>query len=204
VSSIRRFLTPANAMTSTNLLAGFLGLVAVADAHLVLAASLVVLAAICDSLDGTIARRTGRDGAFGTNLDSLADLVSFGVVPAMALYMGPLNSRPILGLTACSGFVLAAAWRLARFPLVKRCDYFLGVPVPVTGVLLMLMLLSRPGFGLAVVATLTASALMLSTLRFPTLRGVGRATSIVIRGDYRRRLHKRVQRGAGEEYRARD
>jgi CDP-diacylglycerol---serine O-phosphatidyltransferase len=175
-------------MTSTTLVAGFLGLVAVANGHLMPAVALVVLASISDSLDGTIARRMNGDGAFGANLDSLADLVSFGVVPAMALYLGPLNSRPVLGLTACSGFVLAAAWRLARFPLVKRCDYFLGLPAPVTGVLLMIMLLCRPGFGVTLVATLIASVLMVSTLHFPTLRGVGRAMSIVVRGDHRRRL----------------
>ena len=190
MSSIRGFLTPANAMTSANLVAGFLGLVAVVDAHIMLAAALVVLAAICDSLDGTLARRRGGDGAFGTNLDSLADLVSFGVVPAMAMYLGPLSSRPLLGLTACAGLVLAAAWRLARFSLVKRCDYFLGLPAPVTGVLLMIMLLSRPGFGVTLVAVLTASGLMVSTLHFPTLRAVGRATSIVVRGDNHRRLHE--------------
>jgi CDP-diacylglycerol--serine O-phosphatidyltransferase len=177
-------------MTSTSLVAGFLGLVAVADAHLILAAALVMVAAICDSLDGTIARRMGGDGAFGTNLDSLADLVSFGIVPAMALYLGPLNSRSALGLAVCSGFVLAASWRLARFPLVKRCNYFVGLPVPVTGVLLMIMLLSRPGFGVTLVATVVGSVLMVSTVPFPTLQGVGRATSIVLRGDSHRRVRE--------------
>jgi len=188
MSSLRGFLNPANAMTSANLVAGFLGLVAIAHGHLTLAAALVVIAAICDSLDGTVARRNGGDSAFGTNLDSLADLVSFGIVPAMAVYMGPLNSRPFLGLTACSGLVLAASWRLARFPLVKRSSYFLGLPVPVTGVLLMTMLLFGPRFGITLLAVLTASALMVSRLHFPTLRGAGRATALVLRGDYRRRL----------------
>jgi CDP-diacylglycerol--serine O-phosphatidyltransferase len=170
--------------------AGFLGLVAIAYVHITLAAALVVLAAICDALDGTVARRNGGDSAFGTNLDSLADLLSFAVVPAMALYMGPLNSRPLLGLSACSGLVLAAAWRLARFPLVKRSNYFLGLPVPVAGVLLMIMLLFGPRFGITLVAVLTASALMVSTLHFPTLRGAGRATSIVFRRDNRHRVHE--------------
>lgn len=188
--SLREFFTAANAMTSANLVAGFLGLVAIAHAHLTLAAVLVVIAAVCDSLDGTVARRNGGSSAFGTNLDSLADLVSFGIAPAMALYLGPLDSRPLLGLAACSGLVLAAAWRLARFPLVKRSGYFLGLPVPVTGVLLMIMLLFEPRFGITLVAVLTASALMVSRVRFPTLQGAGRATSIVLRGDHRRRLHQ--------------
>jgi hypothetical protein len=52
----------------------------------------------------------------------------------------------------------------------------------------MIMLLSWPGFGATLIATLTASALMVSTLHFPTLRGVGHATSTVLRGDYSRRL----------------
>jgi CDP-diacylglycerol--serine O-phosphatidyltransferase len=166
-----------------NLVAGFLGLVAVAHAHLILAAAMIVLAAICDSLDGTVARRRGDSGDFGTHLDSLADLVSFGIVPALALYMGPLSSRPPIGLTVCAGFVLAAAWRLARFPLVKQYSYFLGVPVPVAGVFLIIMLLSRPGFGITVFASVTASVLMVSTVPFPTLQAVGRATLKVLQRD---------------------
>jgi CDP-diacylglycerol---serine O-phosphatidyltransferase len=188
VSSFREFLTPANVITSTNVLAGFLALLAVAGADMMLAAALVAVAAICDSVDGALARRQRGDGGFGANLDSLADLVSFGVVPAFALYLGPLHPHPVLGLAVCSGFLLAAAWRLARFPLVKRRDFFLGLPVPVTGILVMLIVVSEPRPALTLVAAVVASVLMLSTLPFPTLYGVGRATSTLLRGEVRRRL----------------
>lgn len=181
-------LTLANALTSANLAAGFFALVALAGAHLRVAVALVVVAAICDSLDGTMARRRGGSGDFGTALDSLADLVSFGVVPAMAMYLGPLHSRPPIGLIVCAGFVLAAAWRLARFPLVKQYSYFLGLPVPVAGVAIVIMLLSHPGFVIVGLASIAVSVLMVSTVPFPTWRAVGRATVKVMRTDPRRRV----------------
>jgi CDP-diacylglycerol--serine O-phosphatidyltransferase len=188
VNSIREFLNPANALTSANLVAGFLGLLAAVDAHLAQATGLVILAAICDSLDGVVARRTGGNRSFGANLDSLADLVSFGVVPATAVYFGPLHSQQFLGVVICSTFLLAGAWRLARFPLIKRCSYFLGLPMPVAGVLLMVILLWRPGVGFISVITATASVVMVSTLPFPTLQAVGSATSTILSGNHERRL----------------
>lgn len=188
MSIIREFLTPANALTSGNLVAGFLGLLAAVDGHLARAAGLVILAAICDSLDGVVARRRGGNHLFGANLDSLADLVSFGVVPATAVYFGPLHSQQFLGVVICSTFLLAGAWRLARFPLVKRCSYFLGLPMPVAGVLLMVILLWRPGAGFISVMTATASAVMVSTLPFPTFQSVTSATSTILRRNDRRPL----------------
>ncbi len=187
---IRDLVTPANAITSGSLVAGFLGLLAVVDSQMMRAVVLVILAAVLDSFDGAVARRGGGDRAFGTNLDSLADLVAFGVVPAMALYLGPLRSLPVLGLAASLLFLLAAAWRLARFPLVKRCDFFLGLPVPVAGVLLMVLPMWRPGPGLILVLTCTFSALMVSTMPFPTLHTIFRGPT-GIRSSQRRWFPRR-------------
>jgi CDP-diacylglycerol--serine O-phosphatidyltransferase len=88
----RHFLTPANAITSAGLAAGFLGLLAIIDAQILQATIWVILAAVLDSLDGAVARRRSGDHTFGANLDSLPDMVSFGVVPAMALHLGPLHA----------------------------------------------------------------------------------------------------------------
>lgn len=184
---MRELITLPNAITSAGLAAGFLGLLAAASAELVQAAGFVAIAAGCDALDGFMARRNGEDSAFGSNLDSLADLMSFGVVPAMALYVGPLGGVP-LGLIVCLGFLLAGAWRLARFPLVMQDGHFVGLPIPVAGVAVMLLVLWRPGTGLALLIVVAASALMVSTLRFPTLTSTRTGlTAIMHAAPYRRR-----------------
>jgi CDP-diacylglycerol--serine O-phosphatidyltransferase len=185
MSSIRHFLTPANAITSAGLAAGFLALLAIIEGQILRATIWIILAAVLDSLDGAVARRRSGDHTFGTNLDSLADMVSFGVVPAMALYLGPLHAVPVLGLASSVVFLLGAAWRLARFPIVKRYDCFLGMPMPVAGVLLMVLLLWRPAPALALIITGAISALLVSTLPFPTLQTIYRATRNTRRGHLR-------------------
>lgn len=160
-------------------------MIAVVHANLPQAVAWVAVAAIFDSMDGAAARRNGGDNSFGANLDSLADLVSFGVVPAIGLYLGPLYPLSLVGLAAGVCFLLAGAWRLARFPLVKRCEYFVGVPIPVAGVLLMTTLLWQPSLGLSLVLTLTLSALMVSTLPFPTLHTVCQRTKALLGGQSR-------------------
>lgn len=79
------------------------------------AALWVILGLCCDLLDGRAARRFGTSGPFGAQLDSLADLVSFGVAPAITLYAWKLHAAGPLGLVAAAAIVAAAATRLARF-----------------------------------------------------------------------------------------
>lgn len=176
------YLCLANAITSASLVAGFLALIAAARSTVAHAAVLVAVAAVLDSVDGAVARRTGGDTAFGANLDSLADLVSFGVVPATALYLRSLHTLPVLGLAACLGFLLAGAWRLARFPLVKQSAHFVGLPIPVAGIVVMLVLLWGPGPVPVAIATVAAAALMVSTLPFPTVSGAAAAVRSLGRG----------------------
>ena len=191
MSGIRQFLTPANALTSAGLVAGFLALLAVTDAQILSATFWVVLAAIFDSVDGAVARRGSAGSAFGANLDSLADLASFGVVPAVALYLGPLHAVPVLGLGTSLLFLLCAAWRLARFPIVKRGDCFLGLPTPVAGVLTMVVLLGQLAPGPALIIAGAISALMVSSVPFPTLATVHRGTRNVGRRQAWRRPPRR-------------
>jgi CDP-diacylglycerol--serine O-phosphatidyltransferase len=126
---------------------------------------------VFDLFDGAMARRIGADGTFGTNLDSLADLVSFGAAPALALYISSLYALPIVGLVASLLFFLCGAWRLARFSLCKNPLYFLGCPIPTAGVLVALLAALGPHPLLALLATLIFSFLMVGTLPFPTLSG---------------------------------
>ena len=168
---MREHVTLPNMLTSGNLAAGFLAILLVFQEDFLEAAALIALAVVFDLFDGAMARRIGAEGMFGTNLDSLADLISFGVAPALAIYMGSLHALPVVGLVVCLGFFLCGAWRLARFSLCKNPLYFLGCPIPTAGVLLALLAALEPHPLLALPATLILSFLMVSTLPFPTLSG---------------------------------
>lgn len=169
---MRERLTLANLLTSANLTAGFLGILQVFEDNFIWAAALVVLCAIFDSLDGAAARRKGSADEFGTNLDSLADVVSFGVVPALGAYLALLDVLPGVGLVVCLLFFVCGAWRLARFSVTKNSLYFVGVPIPVAGV--MVALISTTGLHplITLPIVLGLSILMVSTLPFPTFSGL--------------------------------
>ena len=168
---MKEHLTLPNILTSGNLTAGFLAILLVFQGAFPLAAALIALAVVFDLFDGAMARRIGADGTFGTNLDSLADLVSFGAAPALALYISSLYALPVIGLIASLLFFLCGAWRLARFSLCKNPLYFLGCPIPTAGVLVALLAALGPHPLLALLATLIFSFLMVGTLPFPTLSG---------------------------------
>ena len=158
---------PANLLTSGSLAAGFVALVA-APSSLALAAALVLLAAVLDGMDGALARRAGGDRTFGAQLDSLADLLCFCVVPAFVLHHVVPSRLAVAGVATGCCVVLAGAWRLSRFPLVKEQGHFVGLPTPAAGVLLMVLALWTP-WGVALPSALALSALMVSSLRFPTV-----------------------------------
>lgn len=175
--SMRQYVKVANVITSGNLTAGFMALLVIMDTRLLAALGLIALAAVFDLVDGPLARRQGTGDSFGTNLDSLADLVSFGAAPALALYVGSLHRLAVAGFAACLVFLLAGAWRLARFPLCKDDRYFVGCPVPVAGVLVGLLAALRTQSALALPLVLVLCILMVSTIRVPTvarLRGLTR------------------------------
>ena len=193
---MREWLNVANCVTSANLAAGFAAVLLAGDGHLVAAAALVLVAAALDFIDGVIARRLKSAGRFGCNLDSLADMVSFGVAPAMMLHSGSLAGLPVLGDAACLGFVLAGAWRLARYPLVAHNAHWVGLPIPAAGVITAttaaLVLPPIPVLAL----TLTVALLMISTLPFPTLRVLTGVTRYRANRTSTRRDARRASQGS--------
>lgn len=163
---MRQHVRPANVVTSVSICAGFLALVATSS-QLVLATALVLLAALLDVVDGALARRAGGDRTFGAQLDSLADLLCFCVVPALALHHVS-SQTPVTGLLVGSCVVLAGAWRLSRFPLVQEQGHFVGLPTPAAGVAIMMLALATPA-ATALSGALMLSALMVSSIRFPSV-----------------------------------
>lgn len=175
---MRQYLTLANLLTGGSLAAGFVALQRVSESDLPGAAALVALAALLDSLDGVAARRREDGGnIFGATLDSLADLVSFGVAPAFALYHALPHSPYIVqiaSLAVCMVFVLCGALRLARFSVTKDPLYFVGLPIPPAGVLVALGAALAPTPLLVLPTVCLLCALMVSDAPFPTLSSLRR------------------------------
>lgn len=118
-------------MTCGNLLCGCIGLVMVLRGHLETASWLILLAAILDFGDGFVARMVKVSGPFGKELDSLADMVTFGVLPATIVFQ--LCWFQNLGLISYGAFLIAilAALRLANFNIdTRQSESFIGLPVP--------------------------------------------------------------------------
>lgn len=122
-----------NLFTSAALFSGFYAIVAASQHHFKAAAIAIFIAMIMDALDGRVARMTGTQSAFGAEYDSLADIVSFGVTPALVVYFWALQPLKQIGWLISFLFVACVALRLARFntsPTSGDKRYFYGLPCP--------------------------------------------------------------------------
>ena len=109
------------------------------EGELEIAAWLIVFAGVFDALDGYMARLTNTSSEFGVELDSLCDVVSFGVAPAFLMYHFSLNELLTFGMLISAIPVLCGAARLARFNIetkIEDSSYFRGLPIPVQGIML--------------------------------------------------------------------
>lgn len=188
------FLLP-NMITLSSIFCGFdsirLSATAQGDDDYYRASLLLVFALFFDMLDGRVARLTKTQSAFGLQIDSLADAISFGVAPALLVYKWSLWQRPSLGLVAAFMFAAAGAVRLARFNVLsmgekgaptKPGKYIVGLPVPgAAGILVSLVLanhamgdelrLHGPRYVWAMVGlTVFLSFLMVSTIKFRSFK----------------------------------
>lgn len=158
--------------TLINLLLGFLSIVNTMKQQYQLAAILILLSMILDGMDGKIARRLDVSSAFGKELDSLSDLVSFGVAPAILIYAAEISNlgwNGYLGLGIAIVFALCGAVRLARFNVLNISDFFVGVPITAAGsILALLELLSHKIPEIVFpIATVLLAALMVSNIKVP-------------------------------------
>jgi CDP-diacylglycerol--serine O-phosphatidyltransferase len=122
-----------NLITTASLFAGFFAIVAAIDGRFVAAAWAIFASLILDGLDGRVARMTHSTSSFGVQYDSLADLVAFGVAPALLVYLWALKPFKQFGWVAAFLFVVCGALRLARFNVQTGTidpRYFNGMPIP--------------------------------------------------------------------------
>jgi len=103
-----------------------------------IAVSLIVLGAFADFFDGFFARKLEATSALGKELDSFADIITFGVAPVLLINYTDSYTIPFVLILSSLFYIVAGAYRLARFNLSDFKDYFLGLPIPVAGVSLAL------------------------------------------------------------------
>ena len=153
------------------------------------AALLLIFAMLFDMMDGRVARMTKTQSAFGLQLDSLADIISFGLAPSLLVYQWVLHREPIPGILTSFMFVSCAAIRLARFNVLssapsgaptKPGKYILGLPSPPAAGILIALIVANHGVGGALGAerytlllfcvTIGLGLLMVSNVRFRSFK----------------------------------
>ncbi len=165
-----------NIMTSASLFSGFYAIIAAIKLNFDQAAVAVIIAAMFDGLDGRIARMTHTTSRFGLEYDSLADLVSFGVAPAVLAYQWAFQGFGRLGWLAAFIYMASTALRLARFNTLTHSNkqYFRGLPCPAAAVTVAGMVLFCSKLGVeghirdlwAIGLVYLLAFLMVSTVRY--------------------------------------
>jgi len=175
-----RYLFP-NFFTAASLFLGVLSIIASIHTQFEKAAFFIFISLILDGLDGRIARLANATSKFGVEFDSLADLVAFGVAPAILLYQAIGFQFGKFGVLVAALFVVLGAIRLARFnvmsPLAEP-SVFLGVPIPTAAVFVtswVLLVLKYKLMSLAwvvLIFSLFVAFLMVSNIRYPSFKKI--------------------------------
>lgn len=179
--------TAPSLFTTANLGCGFSSALLATSGHFQSAAILIAVAIVMDIADGAVARLVGATSPFGIQLDSLADLVSFGVAPAVLVYTWVLPEWPVPAWVAAFLWLACAAFRLARFNFTidptddKR--YFIGLPSPAAAAVVMATVFALdnpdvagpdfrvgPAILIPALISLVPAWLMVSTIRFRSFR----------------------------------
>lgn len=185
VAPLRRgvFLLPVT-ITSLGLMSGFYSIVSSINGHFEVAAVMIAIAFVCDGLDGRVARASRTSSEFGVELDSLSDMVAFGVAPAVIAYSWALKPLGGVGIVIAGMFVVCGALRLARFNIQTGTtdkNRFVGLPIPGAAAMIAGMSLAYSYFELnsprtlctvAAPITLALGLLMISRVPYPSFKTI--------------------------------
>jgi len=172
-----------NLFTTGAMFAGFYAIISAINEHFEIAAVAIFVAMILDGLDGRVARMTNTQSEFGVQYDSLSDMVSFAVAPALVMYLWAFDSLGRLGLFAAFVHTAGGALRLARFNTqVEVADkrYFQGLPSPAAAAILAGGLWISLEYGydvesikyIALVLTICTGLLMVSNFRYSSFKEI--------------------------------
>ncbi|MFC5452314.1 CDP-diacylglycerol--serine O-phosphatidyltransferase [Paenibacillus aestuarii] len=166
--------------TVGNLFLGVLSIILAFSGKHGMAAVLVIIAMLLDGLDGRVARALNAQSEFGKELDSLSDVISFGVAPAFIMYVVAFNDpsviSPAFAWIVTAIFPICGALRLARFNVIAGVPgYFIGLPIPAAGGVLCTLALFASDINVYVllVSTVLLSYLMVSTVKYPNFKKAG-------------------------------
>lgn len=172
-----------NLFTTAGLFAGFYAIVAAMKGNFEIACIAVFIAMITDALDGRVARLTNTQSAFGAEYDSLADMVSFGIAPAVIAFAWALSDLGKLGWLAAFFYVAGGALRLARFNTqihIADKRYFQGLAIPAAAGLIVSMVWVGKEYGATGNTVniwmffwmILAAALMVSNVRYYSFKSI--------------------------------
>lgn len=171
-----------NLFTAASIFLGVLSIINASHGNFEKAAWYIVISMIFDGLDGRVARMTNTTSKFGLEFDSLADLVAFGVAPAMLVYFYIGVDYGKFGALVAALYVIFGAVRLARFNVTTADNdpsVFIGLPIPTAAVFIVVWILMfvtynlKQDFGLLlVVSTFAISLLKVSNIRYPSFKKV--------------------------------
>ncbi len=171
-----------NLFTAASIFSGVFSMISALNYDFSKAAWLIMLALIFDGLDGRVARLTNTCSKFGVEFDSLADMVAFGVAPALLMYLFVGHEFGRVGVVVAALFVIFGAIRLARFNVTNtqiEPSVFIGVPIPTAAVFISLMVLLFEKYGfeehfgaVMIFFSIIVSLLMVSNIRYPSFKKV--------------------------------
>lgn len=167
-----------NLLTFGNLFCGFLAITYIINGDMRIAPILIFIAIMLDAVDGRVARILGVSNELGKELDSLADIVSFGVVPALLVAYTYLGDFGMTGILLAGLFPLFGAYRLARFNITDQTEslkFFKGIPITLAGgIVTFLVLFSKsiPILLFMIIFYLLA-IMMVSRVKIPSLKKIG-------------------------------
>jgi CDP-diacylglycerol--serine O-phosphatidyltransferase len=177
---IRKIYLIPNFVTTANMFCGFYSIIAAIKSDFTTASWAILAAAVFDALDGRIARLARATSQFGVEYDSLSDLVSFGMAPAVLLHQWALEPFGRLGWLAAFLFLVCGALRLARFNVTTANlpkGYFQGLPIPAAAgmVATFIIFIQYTGWEIShewgvLVLTFALASLMVSTVKFPSFK----------------------------------
>lgn len=170
--NILKIIKPADIITLVNALIGFASIIMTLHGQIESALVLILLAVIADGADGAVARYSGY-GVLGANLDSLSDVISFGVAPAVVALVSLTDLGYFAGIFP-GMFLVCGTLRLARFNVSGKKDGFEGIPITAGGFMVALFLLIKdlvPYFEYSFAVLLViVSLLMVSTISYPKIK----------------------------------
>lgn len=170
-----------NLFTASSIFVGVISIVEASKGNFTIASWLILLALLFDGLDGRIARMTNTTSKFGVEFDSLADIVSFGVAPAMLLYFFTGYDFGRFGILVSALYVIFGAIRLARFNISSAKtdpNVFIGLPIPTAAIFISMWILLFAKYGLEnfnialLILSLGVAILMVSNFRYPSFKKV--------------------------------